>query len=212
MGAIANVFAKVMSAVRVKAEGDYRPGPWSLPITSGFLPADVGRNWNWWQLGYSPSGFSQSAMVAACVDAYSQTLAMCPGSHWRRLDNGGRERVTTSELSRILRKPNSYQTPSDFMLNAVRSLYLTGNCYALALRNARFEIVELHLMDPRQSSPAVTGPGEDPEGNEVEGGEVFYRLGGNSVIDFRLGRLGDKARVSEQLMVPQRDVLHIPVA
>jgi phage portal protein BeeE len=198
-----------LSFFRVKAEGDYRPGPWSLPITGGFLPPDVGQYRNWWQLGFSPGGFSQSAMVAACVDAYSQTFAMCPGSHWRRLENGGREHVTNSALSRILRKPNSYQTRSDFMLKAVRSLYLHGNAYALALRNHRFEIVELRLMDLRQSAPAVSGPGEDPEGNSVEGGEVFYQLAGNSVIDYQLNRLADCARVSEQLMVPPRDVLHI---
>jgi hypothetical protein len=48
-------------------------------------------------------------------------------------------------------------------------------------------MVELHLMDPRQSAPAVTGPGEDLEGNAVEGDEVLYRLGGRTVIDYRLG-------------------------
>jgi HK97 family phage portal protein len=209
MGVVASALAKVMSAVRVKAEGGYRPGPWVLPITGGFLPADVGRHWNWWQLGFSPSSSSQSAMVSACVDAYSQTVAMCPGAHWLKLDNGGRERVMNSALSRILRKPNSYQTPSDFMLNATRSLYLHGNAYALALRNVRYEIDELHLMDPRQSSPAVTGPGEDLEGDAIEGGEIFYRLGGNTVIEYRLAELGDRAREAEQLMVPARDVLHI---
>jgi hypothetical protein len=209
MGVVANALAKVMSVVRVKAEGAYRPGPWTLPISGGFLPADVGRYMNWWQLGFSPSYSSQSAMVSACVDAYSQTTAMCPGNHCRKLDNGGRQRVTNSALSRILRQPNSYQTASDFMLNATRSLYLHGNAYALALRNARFEITELHLMDPRLSSPAVTGAGEDLEGNAIEGGEIFYRLGGNTVIEYRLAELGDRAREAEQLMVPARDVLHI---
>ena len=52
--------------------------------------------------------------------AYSQTVAMCPGDHWRGNENGGRERVTTSALTRILRKPNDYQSISDFLLNATR--------------------------------------------------------------------------------------------
>jgi hypothetical protein len=118
MGVVANAFARVMSIVRTKAEGDYRPGPYSLPITGGWLPANVGQYWNWWQMGYSPSGLSQSAMVEACVSAYAQTTAMCLGNHWRRPATGGRERVTKSALSRILRHPNRYQTASDFMLNA----------------------------------------------------------------------------------------------
>jgi HK97 family phage portal protein len=130
-------------------------------------------------------------MVEACVSAYSQTLSMCPGDHWRANDKGGRERVTNSALSRILRRPNVYQSFSDFILNAVRSLYCTGNAYALALRNDRYEVSELHLMDPNQSAPQV-----------AETGDIFYRLAGNAVIDRQLP-------AERQLIVPQRDVLHI---
>jgi HK97 family phage portal protein len=154
------------------------------------LPDGVGTNW--WQQGYNvlPLG-THNAVIEACVAAYSQTTAMCPGDHWRLKDNGGRERVRTSSLSRILRRPNSYQTMSDFMLNAVRQLYLDGNAYALALRNDRFEIVELHLMDSRLSFPQLA----------PSTGDVFYRLHGNSVIQLEMDGL--------PLWIPQRDVLHI---
>jgi len=43
-----------------------------------------------------------------------------------------------SALARVLHRPNDYETASSFMLNAVHSLYREGNCFALALRNARF--------------------------------------------------------------------------
>ncbi|WP_155255461.1 phage portal protein [Bradyrhizobium elkanii] len=174
-----------------KGEGDYRPGPWHLPVTGGWLPVGVGENWNWWQLGYSPISLSRSAMVEACVSAYSQTVAMCPGDHWRLNDEGGRDRVKTSALARILRHPNDYQTISDFLLNTTRSLYTEGNAYALALRNDRYEIDELHLMNPAQSHPRL-----------AYNGEIFYALHGNDVIAKRLG--GEAG-----LLVPQRDVLHI---
>jgi len=173
-----------------KGEGDYRPGPWWLPITGGWLPEAVGTNWNWWQLGFDPiSGSGRSAMVEACVSAYSQTVAMCPGDHWRALTTGGRERVTTSGLYRVLRQPNSYQSISDFLLNATRSLYMEGNAYALALRNARYEIAELHLMNPRQCQAHVSNAGD-----------IFYSLGGNEIID---------SRIPPPLIVPARDVLHV---
>jgi HK97 family phage portal protein len=188
---VANFLSRIFRPLVAKAaEGEVRPGPYNLPVTGGWLPA--GSSWNWWQEGIIPEtlgGMDSSAMVEACLSAYSQTVAMCPGDHWRLNDKGGRDRVTTSSLSRVLRKPNAYQSPSDFMLNLTRSLYAEGNAYALALRNERYEIDELHLMDPRQSCPqiAVTG-------------DVFYYLGGNSVID---------RQVKEQLIVPQRDVLHV---
>src|SRR5262245_45931348 len=114
-----SLIRKIFSPFVVRAaEGEYRPGPYHLPITGGWLTAEAGANWNWWQLGYDPINPSGcSAMVEACVSAYSQTVAMCPGDHWRSNEKGGRDRVTTSALSRILRKPNLYQTISDFLLN-----------------------------------------------------------------------------------------------
>src|SRR5215207_9255683 len=120
--------------VKQATEGAFREGPYFLPVTGGWLSAAAGRNWNWWQLGYDVERPGRSAMVEACVTAYSQTIAMCPGDHWRATANGGRERVTNSALTRILRKPNGYQTISDFLLNATDSLYRTGNAYALVLR------------------------------------------------------------------------------
>jgi HK97 family phage portal protein len=173
------------------AEGAYRDGPWLT--MDGWLPANVGKYANFWQMGYDPSGSATSAMVEACVSAYAQTVAMCPGNHWRELGNGGRERVTSSALCRILRSPNDYQTISDFLLNAVRSLYLNGNAYALALRNDRFEISSLHLMHPKQCYP------------QIAGGEIYYALGGNDVIDSRI----EATNLEALQYVPARDVLHI---
>ena len=137
---VRSVAAAVKSAVGYSpigtggAEGEYRPGPWYLPVTHGWLPADVGNSINWFQNGYTPLLQSaQLAIIEACVSAYSQTVAMCPGDHWRANGKGGRIRVTNSALARILRYPNDYQTISDFLLNAVRQLYLSGNAYAYCI-------------------------------------------------------------------------------
>jgi HK97 family phage portal protein len=184
------LLARGLRTIVRAVEGEVRPGPYNLPITGGWLPD--GSPSNWWQMGMDPMPIgAQSAMVEACVSAYSQTSAMCPGDHWRATSKGGRERVKNSALSRILRTPNAYQTPSDFMLNGVRQLYLDGNCYALALRNDRYEISELHLMDSRLCKPLV-----------AKTGDVFYRLGGNAVI-------ANELLDEYPLLVPLRDVLHI---
>jgi len=172
-------------------EGESRPGPWYLPVTGGWLPAQADM-WNWWQCGYLPlPGPAQTAIVEACVSAYAQTIAMCPGDHWKTNSRGGRERCRTSSLSRVLRSPNNYQSISDFLLNLVRGLYLEGNAYALAMRNDRYEICELHLMNPRWSRPYIAG----------EDGEIFYTLGGNQVVSHMLRE--------QPLLVPKRDVLHV---
>jgi HK97 family phage portal protein len=126
-------------------------------------------------------------MVEACISAYAQTVAMCPGDHWQKQANGGRERVTTSALSRILKRPNDYQTISDFLLNLTRRLYAIGEAFAIGIRNNRGEIAELHLMRDGQAVVA-------------EDGSVFYNLGGNEIID---------RRFDFSLPIPARDVLHV---
>jgi HK97 family phage portal protein len=139
-------------------------------------------------MGSSLQPYGESnAMVEACISAYAQTVAMCPGDHWRKLPNGGRERVAGSALSRVIRRPNDYQSASDFLLNLTRALYRHGEAFAFAARNDRGEIAELHLM---RSGTAMI----------AEDGSIFYALAGNEVAE---------QRFDLSLPIPARDVLHV---
>jgi HK97 family phage portal protein len=173
-------------------EGNYHEGPYYLPDSGGWLPE--GTPLNFWQMGGDVRrGSNSSAIVQACVSAYAQTAAMCPGSHWRVKPDGGRERVTNSPLSRVLRNPNAYQTPSDFILNLTSRLYRTGNAYALIIRNRGGVIEELHIMNKGYPHVAQTG-------------DVFYTVSGNEVID----RQFDSNDPENPLrMVPSRDIMHV---
>jgi HK97 family phage portal protein len=184
---VANWLTKILPTRQKRtAEGSYRPGPYLLP--EGWLSAKAGRFLNWWQMGYSPQPYGEcSAMVEACISAYSQTVAMCPGDHWWKLANGGRERVENSALTRILREPNDYQSISDFFLNLTWLLYSKGEAFAWAVRNDRNEISELHIM---RDGRALVG----------EDGSIFYWLSGNEIID---------RRFNLSYPVPARDVLHV---
>lgn len=167
-------------------EGAYRPGPYLLQ--DGWLSAKAGKFLNWWQLGESLRPYGEaSAMVEACISAYAQTVAMCPGDHWLTEENGGRKRQTNSALTRWLRKPNDYQTISDLLLNLTRRLYAQGEAFGVAIRNNRNEIVETHLM----------GTGQPLVGAD---GSIFYWLGGNEIAE---------RRFDFSLPIPARDVLHV---
>jgi HK97 family phage portal protein len=180
VGAVNRVFRPVakQSAYQLALGGGLIPTSWPI---------------NYWQHGYDPLPYGGSAVVYACRAAYAQTIAMCPGTHWQSDGRGGRVRVSTSALSRILRKPNTYQSPSDFFLYLTDCLYGEGEAFGLALRNARFEISEIHLMDPRRSWPRV-----------AQSGELFYTLGGNQIVERLFA--GNPSALNA---VPARDVLHI---
>jgi HK97 family phage portal protein len=183
---LANWLTKILPSRTRAAEGSYRPGPYQL--ADGWLSATAGRFMNFWQMGYNVTPYgSSSAMVEACISAYSQTVAMCPGDHWRTNPDGGRERVEASALTRVLRKPNDYQTISDLLLNLTRRVYECGEAFAVGIRNNRGEVGELHLM--RFGYPYI-----------AEDGSIFYRLAGNEIAE---------ARFDFSVPIPARDVLHV---
>jgi HK97 family phage portal protein len=178
------------SPLQKAAEGQYRPGPYLINYGglegNGWLPA--GSPVNYWQHGYSPRPLGEcNAMVEACVSAYAQTVAQCPGDHWRSLDNGGRERVTNSDLCRILRQPNDYQSISDFLLNLTRNVYSKGEAFAYVVRNNRGEVDSLHLMRTGIATIATDG-------------SIFYGVMGNEVAE---------RRYDFTMPIPARDMLHV---
>ena len=182
MGLLSRIFGFRQKA----AEGQYRPGPYAL--SDGWLSAVAGRYLNFWQGGYSVQPYGEgNAMVEACISAYAQTVAMCPGDHWRKRDDGGRERVKNSALSRILRRPNDYQSMSDLLMNMTRRVYSRGEAFAVAIRDGRNDIAELHMMMHGTAMVAADG-------------SIFYSLSGNEIVE---------RRFDLSAPIPARDVLHI---
>ena len=145
----------------------------------------------WWQKFTDGQRQNASGAVAAVeggIDAYAQSAALMSAYHYRLLKNGGKEKITTSALSRVLRIPNGYQTYSDFRVFLVRQLLSTGNAYAIATRNDRNEIVALHPIAHGSCSPMI----------EPETKEVFYSVKANPLMTEDV-----------TFVVPARDVLHI---
>lgn len=177
--------------------GAWRGSTGAYYTSEGWIPNSW--PWNYWQQGRDPIPAGECAAVEAAVSAYAQTVAMCPPTHWRTQTNGGRKALTDTPLARALRRPNDYQTRSDFLNNQVRALYFRGNCYALAPRT-NGQIAELHPLHPDTCKPYV-----DPES-----GDVYYSVAPYDVtprqdgvpVDWPL----DMAR-----MVPERYVWHVRI-
>lgn len=149
------------------------------------VPSSYG--WQWWQNDLKPQDAQNNTSVEACVGTISQTVAMLPIKHYKLNEDGGTTVIKNSAATRVLRKPNSYQTRSDFLLNLSRNLLLTGNGYGVVDRNKRFEVSAIHIQN--SMSPRIT----------LDKRDVFYDTSGNGID----GILDTKT------FVPARDVLHI---
>lgn len=149
---------------------------------------------NEWQKGGGgtpPHGMLLPA-AEACIARTAEVVSSIPVRHMV-LDpaTGTLERVVGSPQERVLRKPNEYQTYTDFMLNLVRAELTYGNGYAVRARSNGRSFDQLHLMRPHGVSYVVG----DDEGVPA----VFYRIGqSNGVVD-----------LARDIFVPARDMLHL---
>ena len=139
--------------------------------------------WDWWQKGMKVSEINANTTVEACIGVISQTVAQLPLRHHKINKDGGHEIVKDSYVTKVLRKPNPYQTKSDFFLNFVRQVYLDGNGYAVATRGNNYQINALYPL--QKMTPYFS--------HELK--EVIYSGGSNEVFNV-------------DNFFPSRDVLH----
>lgn len=167
------------------AEGSYR-GPavgvshwgnvFSIPYGDGF------------QRGLSMPAYSAQHVPIAysCVMATARAVSMCYPQHM--VTEGTKTtKSTTSPASRVLRKPNSYQTWPQFILNAVAIMQFDGESFIQLVRDDRGAIYEMHQLPKGSCAPYVASDGS-----------VFYSIGQNPMNPD-----------VNTYMVPARDILHL---
>lgn len=86
----------------------------------------------------------------------------------------------------LFQNPNPTQTLAQFIQQYMVSKLTHGNTYVLLIRDARYVVNEMYVLDPYCVQPLV-----------ADDGSVFYRIGKNSL-----------AGVSTDVTVPARDIVH----
>jgi HK97 family phage portal protein len=134
-----------------------------------------------------------AAAVMACVTMIAEDVAKLPVALFRRLDDGGRQRLKKKDhwLVPLLRKPNPWQNWMEFCEMLQCGLIMRGNGYAVIIRNARGIPTMLVPINPDRVS---LWEGQD--------GGLWYR-----VTPFGLHEM---AMLKDQpFLIPFDDVLHI---
>ena len=161
-------------------------------VTKWLSWSGVGRaNPQWFQLGEDINGVSamQSSTVYSCVNIISQEMARFHIGHFLQDDTGTLKYLPHSTPGQLLIKPNNYQTRSDFFMFMLMSLLLTGNFYAVAVRNNKDEIIALHPQMPNTVHPYVV----------PDAGDIFYQTSYDQT----------NPGINYDAMVPKRNMLHV---
>lgn len=96
----------------------------------------------------TPNSAMRVAAVFACIRLRSSAVANMPLHIKRRITDGLREDARDHPLWKIFkRKPNRWQTPSQFKKMLEAHLLLRGNAYALIV-TSRNQVIELVPLDP----------------------------------------------------------------
>jgi len=168
-------------------EGSWRGPLFGMGELGGWFT--LGRIEDGWQRNLKNGAVNGRAIPAAyaAVMASARAISQCYPTHKTVSPTGIVSVVTTSAASRIFRSPNAYETWPQFILNLVAGMGFEGESFAVAFRNDRSEITELHRMPMRTTSPLVT-----PDG------AIFYAIGPNPMLP-----------EYTDWVVPARDVLHL---
>ncbi len=93
---------------------------------------------------------------------------------------------TNSPFLGVLKKPNHYQTWYKFIEQWILSKLLTGNTYALKLRDGRGIVTDLYILDSQRVTPLV-----------ADNGDVYYKLSKDCL-----------SILPEPVTVPASEIIH----
>jgi HK97 family phage portal protein len=116
--------------------------------------------------------------VFACVQALSESTACLPLHTYKRNEDGSRERADNHWLSRVLERPNEYQSGMEFRECMTASVLLNGNGYARKEFNGAGEVTALHPMQPNRTSIVKLDSGRYRYDYNEENGGVTRLLAG----------------------------------
>lgn len=168
-----SVGARARVLVVGKAAGDFTtvvptagPSSWISVLREPFTGA--------WQRSVTPEPPDrqlQFATVYAAVSLIAGDIAKLP-LRLTRLVEGVWEESANPAYSPVLRKPNRYQTKSQFITAWIVSKLMWGNTYILKERDQRGVVVALYVLDPHLVKVIVAGDGG-----------VYYQINGDTLTN-----------------------------
>lgn len=127
----------------------------------------------------------------ACINRLSSDIGKLPFTLQERRQDGVYTEVQNPAYDPVLRRPNNFQTPSQFREFWLISKLRQGNTYVLKRRDARGVVNALYVLDSERVMPMVT-----------DAGEVYYQLYTSPINTL------PPNYPSESLIVPASEIIH----
>jgi HK97 family phage portal protein len=156
-------------------------GGWHPIIREGFTGA--------WQMNVDTNvaDVLSHPTVFACITLIASDIAKMRLELVRQEDDDVWVPTESPAFSPVLRKPNGFQVPFQFLQSWMISKLKTGNTYALKRRDQRGVVDALYVLDPHRVKPLIA-----PDGS------VFYELNTDDLSTIR----------EDSVIVPAREIIH----
>jgi len=114
----------------------------------------------------APDAVLSYGAVFACVTTIASDISKLPLLLVAKDDDGVWQEIANPAFTPVLRRPNRYQTPMQFLQAWVIAKLVNGNAYILKERDQRGVVTALYVLDPWRVWPLVA-----PDGS------VYYSVG-----------------------------------
>jgi HK97 family phage portal protein len=133
-----------------------------------------------------------SGPVYTCVTLIASDIAKLRLRLVALDDDGLWKETTNPAYSPVLRKPNRYQTPFQFVQQWITSKLTHGNTYVLKVRDARNVVIAMYVLDPLKVRVLVANDGS-----------IYYHLGFD-----KLTGTADPLNENAGAVVPASEIIH----
>lgn len=136
--------------------------------------------------------------IFCCVTGISRDISKMPLKLMKEDDSGIWTEVKSgSPFLPVLRKPNHFQIPLEFIDSWVVSLLIHGNAYALKERDQRGIVTRLYLLEPTRVVPLVANDGA-----------IYYELKTDYLSGVNEDFLQDLTDRYGRFAIPAEEIIH----
>ena len=112
------------------------------------------------------------ATTMTCINAIVQGITQIPLYVRKEMPDGSYESLKKHPITKLMKRPNDYQTPTEFKSSIVTSMLTHGNAFIRIVRASNGRVVQLYPLDPSDITIGSNAMGRPTYAHEDDGGPI----------------------------------------